>query len=306
MPKVVMGDNPAAQIHAKASSEGCFSGHWGLDGLNPVMRYGLTGGYNANAENTLGLAYCIKSWENFAEIRSIHTEVRESMAIFMESPGHKRTILEPLYRKVNIGLAWDSYILTTVLQFEGDYIDYEQRPQLDNGVLTVSGRTKNGAGFSKNTDLSVSIYYHPPPRPLTLGQLSYRPCADPGLWVGSLRPAAPSGSYYLDDTFTTSYQRCSSPYDVPPDTPAPGSYWEAKRPRLNITPLTWDIIDWIDADGWKAQGTDFAVSADLGSVLAEHGPGVYIVAIWADIDGELALISQYPLFHAISRPSGYD
>ena len=56
---VALGENAAAQLHAEASLRGCFSSHWGLDGLKPYMRYSLTGGYQANAENGSGLDYCI-------------------------------------------------------------------------------------------------------------------------------------------------------------------------------------------------------------------------------------------------------
>ena len=46
---VVLGDNAAAQLHAEASLENCFSSHWGIDGLKPYMRYSLAGGYQSNA-----------------------------------------------------------------------------------------------------------------------------------------------------------------------------------------------------------------------------------------------------------------
>lgn len=303
---LVMGDNPAAQLHAEAASDGCFSGHWGLDGLHPVMRYALAGGYQSSAENVSGLAYCIKPWENFARIRSIETEVREAMDGFMESDGHRETVLNPLYHKVNIGLAWDSYILTAVQQFETDYVEFNKLPELNETTLSFSGRTKNGAGFSEDLDLSVQVYYHPPPQSLTLGQLARLPCADPGLWVAGFRPAAPPGSYYTDYGFVQSYDRCNSPYEVSPDAPAPESYWAALLRPLYPTPPGIAALPWTDADEWTARGTGFAVSADLSPALEEHGPGVYVVAIWAKIGGEQALISQYPIFYEVSRPAGYD
>ena len=47
---VTMGDNAAAQLHAEAALEGCFSSHWGLHGLKPYMRYSLAGGYQSSGE----------------------------------------------------------------------------------------------------------------------------------------------------------------------------------------------------------------------------------------------------------------
>ena len=99
---VALGENAAAQLHAEASPAGCFSSHWGLDGLKPYMRYSLTGGYQANAENGSGLDYCITEADSYAEIRSVEQEIREAMAGWMESPGHRSTILDPWHRAVNV------------------------------------------------------------------------------------------------------------------------------------------------------------------------------------------------------------
>lgn len=62
-PPVVLGDNIAAQLHAESALENCFTGHWGVDGLKPYMRYSLAGGYQSNGENASGLSYCIKAGE---------------------------------------------------------------------------------------------------------------------------------------------------------------------------------------------------------------------------------------------------
>ncbi len=306
VPRVEFGNNPAAQIHAEAASEGCFSGHWGLDGLNPAMRYGLAGGHQSSGENMSGLRYCIQAWEHFATIKSLDTEISEAMAGFMGSPGHRETLLDPRYTKVNIGLAWSEYILTVVQQFEADFVHFDQEPQLSNDVLMLSGSTRNGAGFPQDTGLKVSIYYHPPPHPLTLGQLFRPGCTDIGLQVASLRRPAPQGSSYPSDTFSKSYNRCLSPYDESPDTPAPSSYEEAKTRASSIVRPTEAMVNWITAEEWKTLGTDFAISADLGTTLTEHGPGIYIVYVWARINGEPILISEYPIFHDIPIPTGYD
>ena len=65
VPPVTLGDNPAAQLHAEAALEGCYSGHWDRWGLKPNHRYTLTGGTGADGENVLGKDYCIKPYENY-------------------------------------------------------------------------------------------------------------------------------------------------------------------------------------------------------------------------------------------------
>ena len=57
-PPVTLCENRAAQIHADNSVAGCFSGHWGMDGLKSAVRYNLAGGYQYTSENANGFNYC--------------------------------------------------------------------------------------------------------------------------------------------------------------------------------------------------------------------------------------------------------
>ncbi len=50
----------------------------------------------------------------------------------------------------------------------------------------------------------------------------------------------------------------------------------------------------------------FYVQADLSDLLAEHGPGVYLILVWGNIDGsEKTLLSHYSFFHEIDVPDSY-
>ena len=106
---VVLGNNIAAQLHAESALENCFSAHWGIDGLKPYMRYSLAGAYQSNGENGSGSDYCITASDGFRAIGSIEQEIREAMDGWMNSSGHRRNILDPQHKKVNIGIAWDRY-----------------------------------------------------------------------------------------------------------------------------------------------------------------------------------------------------
>ena len=167
-PPVAMGVNGAAQVHADASLKGCFSSHWGLDGTTPGMRYALAGGQQINGENVSGLNYCIQPHENFRRLDPVR-DLRMDMDGLVSSPGHLRTILDPHYRKVNLGIAWDSHNIIVVQQFEGDYIEFQQVPRLQGTSLVFEVKTVNGAG-ARTADgvLQVDIYYHPL-SPLTRG-----------------------------------------------------------------------------------------------------------------------------------------
>ena len=300
---VDLGSNAAAQLHAEASLAGCFSSHWGLDGLTPAMRYAIAGGLRANAENVSGLDYCVTEADGYRAIASPGDEVREAMEGLMESPGHRAAILDPRHRAVNVGLAWDRYNFIAVQQFEGVRVTYERPPAIDaDGVLAFSGATPDGDAFGEPLDLSVQLYHDPPPRPLTRGQLARTYCYGAGLPVAALRPPPGPLSFYPDDAYTASHRPCPSPYDVPADAPAPGSVdeahasWQAAYNASQTREERSVTAPWITADEWTADGRSFAVTADLSGVLAEHGAGVYSLTVWGLVEGERAVISEYAIF----------
>ena len=109
VPPVELGDNIAAQLHAESALANCFSSHWGIDGLKPYMRYSLAGGYQSNGENGHGSDYCITASDRYKAIHSVKQEIDDAMEGWMDSPGHRGNILGRWHKKVNIGLAWDSY-----------------------------------------------------------------------------------------------------------------------------------------------------------------------------------------------------
>ena len=199
---VVLGDNVAAQLHAEASLENCFSSHWGIDGLKPYMRYSLAGGYQSNGENGSGRDYCIKASDGYRANGSAEQEIRQAMEGWMDSPGHRDNILDPLHKKVNIGLAWDRYNFKAYQHFEGEYVEYAHPPLIENGVLRISGTVKNGVEFNDDfRDLGVQVYYDPPPHALTIGQVARTYCYDFGLHCRCAKAAA-----YYDVRFTLSHE----------------------------------------------------------------------------------------------------
>ena len=305
---VVLGDNVAAQLHAESSLSNCHSGHWGIDGLKPYMRYSLAGGYQSNGENALGFDYCIPASGRFAALGSMEQEIRDGMEIWMGSSGHRRSILDPLYKKVNIGLAWDRYNFSAIQQFEGDYVEYDQLPTIENGTLTISGTVKNGASFADA--FSPQIYYDRPPHTLTRGQLVRTHCYDTGLQIAALRRPPPPNWFYSVHEFTTSHQGCPDPYEVPSDASAPRPPTSpllvppsALRPPSPPASIT---APYITASVWRVDSKGFSFSADLSDLLSKHGSGVYSIMIWGKVSGRTLVISQYSIFHGVTPPDTYD
>ena len=302
---VVLGENGAAQVHADNSLANCISSHWGIDGLTPDMRYSLAGGYQAANGVVSGTDYCRLPGQGYSAIASMAEEVWGHMTSYMNSPGHRDIILDPRHRKVNIGLAWDRYNSASVLQFEGDHVTYTTAPTLHGSMLRMEGSMKNGADLDHGFSV-VSVHFFPPPRELTQGQIARVYSSCPGRKVALL---SRSRSGRAESTMSP----CLSPYDVPADAPAPTSAWEAHnlhsdaRARYEAlggkVPIT---VARVRMSTWVLQGDRFSIAAYLDPVLIEHGPGVYMVNLFAELDGEVQVVSEHAIFHGIPRPSGYD
>ena len=307
---IALGENIAAQLHAEAALANCFSSHWSLDGLKPYMRYVLAGGYHSNSENGHGSNYCIKAAHGYAAAGNIQQRIRNAIDGWMKSAGHRRNILDPQHKKVNIGLAWDRYNTVMYQHFEGDYVEYDRRPSIANGVLSLSGETKNGAQLGKN--LGQQIYFDPPPRKLTLGQVARTYCYDNGRPVASLRKPLTGGYYYSTHEFTTRYSPCPSPYDVPANAAPARSHNEAHqlwRQAYNTSQSRASqsiTVPWITASEWTVSDTTFLLKADISEILDKHGSGVYSLLLWGKINGADTVISQYSIFHDVTPPDAYD
>ncbi len=309
---VELGDNAAAQIHAEGALRGCYSSHWDSDGLKPYMRYTLAGGYQSNSENGHGRDYCVRDRDGYRAIESVSTEVREAVEGWMQSSGHRRNILRPWHRKLNIGIAFDTYNFLAYQHFEGDYVRYEQIPEIRDGNLAFSGELLNGSGLAEREALGIQIYYDPPPHDLTAGQLARTYCYDNGLRVASFSPPLPPGWSYPDDSYTYEYDPCPNPYDVPADASAAQSHdeahelWKEAYEASQSKSSYQVVIPWIVASEWEVSSTSFRVVADVSDVISQYRTGVYTVMVWADLGDDREVVSQFSIFYGIDPPDTYN
>ena len=213
---------------------------------------------------------------------------------------------------VNVGLAWDEYNTAVVLQYEGDHVEYDRLPGIEDGILTMSGTVRNGVMFEEDRDLGIQLYYDPPPRPLTGGQIARTYCVDSGVQIASLRRPPGSGSFYSRDEYTKVHRPCPDPYEVSADTPAPASraeareLWQAARDASQAREELMVTLPWITALDWVAEGEAFSVSADVKEVIDAYGSGVYRLVLWGPVDGEASVISESAIFHGIEPPVSYE
>ena len=304
VPVVVMGDNPATQIHADNSLEHCISSTWSIDGLKDNMRYSLAGGYQATTGNLYGIDFCIQEGQGYSPILSAADEVEWVMSGWMRSPGNREIILRPRQRKANIGLAWDRFNFKAYVQFESDFVEYTALPAITDGILSMEGNTKNGADLQHGDHFRITIAYSPPVQQLTRGQVART--------YGVCKPRKVAFlSFESSGTQETTWPPCLTPYSISPESPPPGSADEArellkearaKYERLEPMLVTAQVIR---MSGYRLGGDLFSFEADLSDVLAMHGPGVYKVNLFAMLDGVVQPISEYSLFYNIPIPTRY-
>ncbi len=284
---VTLGNNPAAQAHAEEMLANSFLSHWGLDGMKPYMRYTLAGGVNYEAENVSG---AISPPQPGLRYRTIDPkeELREIQQGYMESPGHRENIVNPLHKKVNLGIACDRTHCATDQQFAGDYVEFSQRPTITSGILNLAGRLSDDF-----TLVSIQVWYDPPPRPLTVGQLDKTYCYDTGTSpVAFIRKPLPTGRHYVSSGNPFTWDKCLDPYGIPPDTPP-------LNPGTDAAPSTSvgsSDPPRITASTWKVAGESFQVEANLTGVVEDHGAGVYTILIWGDSGGENMRLTSYSIF----------
>ena len=300
---VSLGDNPAAQGHAEALRDACVLSHWGPDGLKPYARYSMAGGYQANSENASGPVACDPS-DAYDDIRE---GLRDSMEGLMESPGHRANILNPLHRRVNIGIALDRGVWL-VQHFEGDYITYERLPTLNNGSLSLTGHLRNGTGMEEHGNIHIT--YDPPPHELTRGQLFHTYCYGHGDTVAViLRDPFPGrfapqkaellDSIELEDVTRTS---CPDPYGVDADVFIPSSTDGIERTQAELRSVVMETVPpdpifllsemWALSDGNAA----FDIRADIRKVIEMYGPGLYTVEVLGTLEGSPGVVSSYTLW----------
>jgi len=178
----VAWDDAAAQVaqaHAEDMLAGPFFSHWNRAGYGPDHRAALTTGMtDAVFENI----HSSRRTDNGqpAPIEDWPQRVLDAHLGLMDSPGHRRNIMDPAHTHVGIGIAYRPEIgeLRLVQEFINRYVELDPVPaDLPVGAeVEISGRLINGA-----SDPLINLAYEPFPQPMSLEQLaetgSYRPAA---------------------------------------------------------------------------------------------------------------------------------
>lgn len=277
--EVVLGDNVAAQMHAEELFKHEFSGHWGLDGLKPYMRYTFAGGTGVEGENVSGSA------QRIFGVRYATTPIEESLRDMqeglMQSPGHRENILNPRHEKVNLGIACDKIGCSVVQQFESNFIEFALRPTIENGFLRFTGSTRKGIEY-----YTADVYYDPLPVPLTASQIRTAYCYDRGTLILSIREPASPSSYYSTDISERWWPDCRDPRDTD------GS----EKSITTALPNRLGLVPWEDASTYVTTGNQFDIAVDISDYISQYGDGVYTLLVWGESNAGSTRLTNYSIF----------
>jgi cysteine-rich secretory family protein len=168
-------------------------GHWDVEGRAPYLRWALAGGVDYESENVA--AYTVSSGRIDRPLRDLLFESHDTM--MAERPphdGHRRTILDPLFTHVGIGMAAAGGEFRMTEEFTRVAFEWIELPA---GPLRPGDRARF-AGLPLpgwEVDL-VEIRFEPPPHALSVAELRRRGSYRLPPVVQTLRPRLPEGGRY--------------------------------------------------------------------------------------------------------------
>lgn len=286
-PPLSLGTNPAAQLHAEISLAGGYLSHWDQYGLKPNHRYALAGGRGACGENVAA------EFQSGTE-RDLMQTVQRAVQGWTESPGHHRQLVDPTHTELNAGIASQEADCRLVQLFESNHLTTTQPAAIStDGTLSLQAHARSASlNIRRFGATNVTITYHRPPAPLGTGQLCRTATCTPDELVASVQPPLPPGYQYRGPATQEAELETHGidPYDIDPGTRPPKNFQEAARlhrqaqleseiPRR----LVYHVAN-IIAARLEIQEYQITLEADLSTLLAQRGPGIYEVILWGKPD----------------------
>ena len=301
-PLLVLGTNDAAQIHAEYMLEHCYVGHWTADGQTGDMRYVLAGGYQATGENVQGAAPSLSNfdcepWSHRSTFDRL-AKIQELVDGFNDSPGHRRTMVKPGYRKVNIGLAYNRVAIFTVNQYEKDYVSFVEKPQINGFILSMEGNLNNAV----ISPAVPSIYFAPYPSHATVEQLRWASCVSDGNKVGLIsRELKPGEDRAERQAYLDSDPKLRNPSELLSGLP---TWRDSTSPSLPPKPY---VADWIISDIVDpAETSYFQAQREYREAAFQARPRrVHASYLWGQDEPDSTdafTVVEYPIFYQGTEP----
>ena len=292
---VRLGDNQAAQNHSTEMIQQRYLSLWNMAGHSAEMQYTLGGG-EGYSEGTIAYNGFFVNTECVSAGPAVL--LFQALALLK----NKSNLNQPEHTTVNVEISYDCRALAVVLLFEGEYVAYQKPLTIQEGQLAMEGRLLNGAKLpwlGLGAVEGIRIDYLPLPRPSTRGQLFRAGAGCPGIPVAGILIRLPLvfSTKELEKGSEWERANCLYPYDVDPQSEPPLTEYEAGQ--LALANLESDYVlhsvPVIVPDIWKIKKDKFTIQADVTQVLANHGPGVYMINLRGEVDGASVVISQYAI-----------
>ena len=183
----------AGQAHAEEMLANDYFSHWNLAGYGPEHRYALAGGLDAVAENIYEYWYRYDDGRP-APITDWGALIRQAEADLMNSPGHRRTILDPFNTHVGIGIAYDAKKgeLRLAQEFVRRWIRMEPLSQhlAAGATVTVTAPLLPGA-----TEPLINLTFQPLPTPVSARDVPSGAYSSPAEIYQALKPDVSEGQF---------------------------------------------------------------------------------------------------------------
>jgi uncharacterized protein YkwD len=282
---VSMGDNMAAQVHAKDVLKTRMISHWTTDGEKPYMTYSRLGGEGAVAQNVATSGYpqdydgCVSGTllcEKTDPRKAIDQVEYNMMDKDKEccDDGHRNNILDKHHTHVSIGIAYDDYFFVMVQNFEDKYTVWTHRiseeqeetdannnnddsddnsgQQQQMEMITMSGSLVDNRGDSSTDNNNDD--------------------GDGGLSLVNVQvyyDSLPTPEIYEQHRDDKSYGLGKLIALVAEPAPEGTAY---KQP---------DKFSIIEAQNWQVQGSEFDIAFSLQELSDTYGKGVYTIVMLA-------------------------
>jgi len=159
----------AGQAHAEEMASAGYFSHWDLSGHGPDYRYAQAGGQDAVMENIYTYWYRYDDGRP-APIEDWEWVIREAEASLMQSPGHRKNILDPAHTHVGVGIAYNP--ATGDVRITQEFVNrYVALRPLPTAVSLGTEVVLRGELLPGASEPLINLAYEPFPQPLSLEEL---------------------------------------------------------------------------------------------------------------------------------------
>lgn len=167
-------------VAARAGDDFCLDaarqrtlGHWDLAGRAPYDRYADAGGVDVHAENFSGTSKTGAPFHPDELVALLLDAHRQMMAERPPADGHRRTILDPSWTHVGIGVALEGGEFRMTEEFSRHAVEWVEIPA---GPVSLAARTAPfAAELPKGWNLAaIEIAHERAPRPMSAAEIGRR------------------------------------------------------------------------------------------------------------------------------------